>query len=276
MTFSLKHRDLKYRDSEYHDVVISPATRSYRRSIPLSLALFGICIAPLLLSSSPAQIGSSSAGSAHSASVAPPTALSVAPPTGVTAGRSGFTPSASGFTHPTTVSHSPNVSRGNGDGHHHPRRDANGTAYYPYVYALPVPYGADTNNADTSDDADDDSEYQGGPTIFDRRGSGPDSYIPPSFPGPAHAQPAHSQDVPQDAPVAESTPDPPQPSTTLVFKDGHQLEVSNYAIVSQTLFDLSSGHPRKIALSDLDISATQKQNDDHGVVFQLPPPSQAN
>ena len=61
-----------------------------------------------------------------------------------------------------------------------------------------------------------------------------------------------------------------------MFKDGHQIEVDNYAIVSQTLYDLTRGHPRKIALADLDLPATQKQNDDHGVSFQLPPLAQAN
>jgi hypothetical protein len=62
----------------------------------------------------------------------------------------------------------------------------------------------------------------------------------------------------------------------LVFKDGHALEVDNYAIVSQTLYDLTPGHARKIALADLDLPATEKQNDDRGVTFQLPPIAQAN
>ena len=52
--------------------------------------------------------------------------------------------------------------------------------------------------------------------------------------------------------------------------------MNNYAIVSQTLYDFTPGHPRKIALSDLDLPATQKQNDDHGVVFDLPPAAQTN
>jgi len=62
----------------------------------------------------------------------------------------------------------------------------------------------------------------------------------------------------------------------LIFKDGHQLEIENYAIVNQTLYDLTPGHRRKIALADLDLPATQKQNDDHGVPFDLPPQAQAN
>jgi hypothetical protein len=56
----------------------------------------------------------------------------------------------------------------------------------------------------------------------------------------------------------------------LVFKDGHQREILNYAIVGPTLFDLSDGLTRKIALAELDLAATVKQNDDRGVDFQLP------
>jgi hypothetical protein len=62
----------------------------------------------------------------------------------------------------------------------------------------------------------------------------------------------------------------------LVFKDGHKVEVSNYAIVGTTLFDLTPGHPRHIAVADIDLEATRKENDEHGIIFQLPPSLQAN
>jgi hypothetical protein len=146
---------------------------------------------------------------------------------------------------------------------------------YPYlgygeVYGYGVPYADDPNAGDQGYDATDDSNYQGGPTVFDRRGSGADSYVPPvqDVPTPHSAQADNSAPEPQQ-------PQPAQASTVLVFKDGHKLEVGNYAIVGTTLFDLTSGHPRKIALADLDLEATQKQNDDRGVVFQLPPSLQA-
>jgi hypothetical protein len=42
------------------------------------------------------------------------------------------------------------------------------------------------------------------------------------------------------------------------------------------LFDLTPGHARRVALADLDLEATRKQNDDRGVTFQLPQPPQAN
>jgi len=46
--------------------------------------------------------------------------------------------------------------------------------------------------------------------------------------------------------------------------------VKNYAIVGQTLWVLSGQRARKIPLTELDIPATKKVNDDRGVDFQLP------
>jgi hypothetical protein len=232
-----------------------------QRSIP---ALVGLLF--LLVSLSPAQHESASASasssSGHSSTASAPSAMSSA--------HTGYAPSSSSpLTSSTNHSHSSHGSAGNGPivnhGHpHHRDSPSSGDVYYPYVYLVPFPYTAEAT--DTSNDADDDDDaYQGGPTIFDRRGSGASSYVAPTYEGPAHAV--------QDA---SAEPEPPQRATTLVFKNGHQLEIENYAIVSQTLYDLTPGHPRKIALADLDLPATEKQNDDRGVTFQLPPQSQAN
>ena len=61
-----------------------------------------------------------------------------------------------------------------------------------------------------------------------------------------------------------------QPQTVLVFKDGRKLDVENYAIVGGTLYDLSAGRTKKVALAELDLEATVKQNDDRGVEFRVP------
>jgi hypothetical protein len=61
-----------------------------------------------------------------------------------------------------------------------------------------------------------------------------------------------------------------QPSTVLVFKDGHRSDVLNYAIVGDILFDFSADRTQKIQLTDLDITATHKANDDRGVDFEVP------
>jgi hypothetical protein len=223
---------------EYH-ISVRPPT-------PASLALFAILSLPLLLvSSSPAQ--NNGASSAHA--VTAPSSNSHVPANSRV---------------PSTKT--PGPSHTNNQPH-----PSNGPAYYyPFVYAVPVPYAV--NIDDSGAPADNDPDYQGGPTVFDRRGSGPDSYIP------SDPAPSNTDETQQDfaSAASNSDPEPPADPTILVFKDGHQLEVANYAIVSQTLYDLTPGHPRKIALADLDLAATQKQNDDHGIPFDLPPSAQAN
>ena len=60
------------------------------------------------------------------------------------------------------------------------------------------------------------------------------------------------------------------PALTLVFRDGHQLEVRKYAIVGKTLWNFSEDTARKIPLSSLDLDATAKLNEQRGVEFPLP------
>lgn len=73
-------------------------------------------------------------------------------------------------------------------------------------------------------------------------------------------------------PRTDLPPQPPTPqeTTVLVFKDGHKLDVTNYAIQGGTLFNFSREGPRRVAISDLDVKATVKANDDNGVQFRLP------
>ncbi len=77
---------------------------------------------------------------------------------------------------------------------------------------------------------------------------------------------------------ARSAPPPPReaertevaPATVLVFRDQRKREVQNYAIVGQTLWNFAPQHTEKIPLSDLDLPATTKANDERGVDFRLP------
>ncbi len=177
------------------------------------------------------------------------------------------------------------TSRGNFSGLHAPRSgEVHHRHHYvqyspPLVYAVPVPYSVDIGATDDDADSSSDQDYQGGPTIFDRRGYGAESYVPPvrNAPRPHAATEADASTLNASTSDASSPdPDPPQEPTVLVFKDGRKLEVGNYAIVSQTLFDLTPGHARKIPLSELDLEATRQQNEERGIAFQLPPSSQAN
>jgi len=61
----------------------------------------------------------------------------------------------------------------------------------------------------------------------------------------------------------------PVDATVLVFRDGHREEVNNYAIMGQTVY-VFDNRTQKIALTDLDVAATVKLNDDRGVEFHVP------
>jgi len=155
------------------------------------------------------------------------------------------------------------------DGMRHHRSQSFNPYYYPYYYGQGYVVPPDDYGMEAAPDAESESDYRGGPTIFDRRGRGAEDYVPP-------VRDSGSERASQSAPSEPPAPEPPQVTTLLVFKDGHQSEVGNYAIFGQTLFDLTPGHRRKIPLADLDLVATEKQNDDRGVSFQLPPGTQAN
>ena len=158
-------------------------------------------------------------------------------------------------------------------GHHFPGRQSSGRhhrhgdhsdfafgfsepAYIPYAVPYEVPY--DEEGDDDSADAD---------------------YV--RAPGAQNAEPpmkrADARGFGRKADTsAKPTPSEPeervtaQPSTVLIFKDGHQSDVINYAIVGDTLFDFGAGRTHKILLADLDLAATRKANDDRGVDFQIP------
>jgi hypothetical protein len=74
----------------------------------------------------------------------------------------------------------------------------------------------------------------------------------------------------------ESSPNKPQAKaaiqnkTVLVFQDKHTEEVQNYAIIGQLLWVFDAPQSKKIRVTDLDVPATKKANDDRGTDFQLP------
>ena len=144
------------------------------------------------------------------------------------------------------------------------------------VVAVPYAYPVYAGDPGVDDSMETQEDYRGGPTIFDRRGSGADDYRKPDW--PAREEEAEPQSYRDDKNADQRKQDAvaDEVSTILVFKDGHQVEVQNYAIVGATLFDLSDGRTRKVALGELDLSATVKQNDDRGVDFQVPAVARLN
>jgi len=144
----------------------------------------------------------------------------------------------------------------------------NGYGFYGYGASYVVPYFVPVF----------DSSYGSDPG-----GAGPYLYSAPPAEQTLHivvdTQPATRDAIADDdwdslPPAANSKHERdagPIDSTVLVFRDGHQQEVSNYAIMGQTVYVFDT-RTQKIALGDLDVPATIKANDDRGVEFQLPNP----
>jgi hypothetical protein len=74
---------------------------------------------------------------------------------------------------------------------------------------------------------------------------------------------------PDDDTASAKPAEDKSPATVFIFKDGHQLETRNYAIMGQTLFDFSDKTLKKIQLNELDTAATVKANDDRGLTVKL-------
>jgi hypothetical protein len=72
------------------------------------------------------------------------------------------------------------------------------------------------------------------------------------------------------APAEEPSSTTESEPTELIFRDKHTEDVENYAIMGQSLWVLTSGEAKRIPLSDLDVAATKKVNQDRGVEFKIP------
>ena len=150
--------------------------------------------------------------------------------------------------------------RGYGNGH--------GGLSYAVPYYIPVNgygYGYD---------------YVGGPDLYSGPPVGPNDPIlhivaeqpgaryPNSDSDPTQVPPLQVQPSQQEQSTARDAK-PNEPSV-LVFRDGRQQEVTNYAIMGQTVYVFDK-RAQKIALADLDVPATIKANDDRGLEFNIPP-----
>jgi hypothetical protein len=143
-------------------------------------------------------------------------------------------------------------------------------AYIPYFVPYPVPndqYAGDENNADV-----DPTYSRGAPPVYER--------------GPWYGQASERRQGLAETPLARKEAEPaavtaaaaaeapvataPRVATVLVYKDGRKVEVQNYAIAGDTLYDFTGNLSHKVKLADLDLEATRKANEDRGVDFQIP------
>jgi hypothetical protein len=88
---------------------------------------------------------------------------------------------------------------------------------------------------------------------------------------------AHGSTTGRSAPGQKNAGQPPRelPPAVLVFHDGRQEEVSEYTIMSGTIYSkadywTTGSWTRKIQIADLDIPATLKLNQQRGLKFVLP------
>lgn len=142
------------------------------------------------------------------------------------------------------------------------------TPVYDVPYDVPEEVDADRMSVErrpvTSYAIEDESRY--GTHYLDRPEQ--PATLPPA--ASTSAQTSSARPVAPPAPEKASSSFESQPETVLIFKDGHRLEITNYAIQGTTLFNLSGEGPRRIDTADLDVVATMKENDDRGVEFRLP------
>jgi len=139
--------------------------------------------------------------------------------------------------------------------------------YYPYAY----PPDDTTNYSDQQQQqpTEQAAPEAPAPTIFENR---PGYTAPPikSYHSISPASQTANADPTTDHGERSSAGDP-QPTTILVFRDGHQLEIGNYAIVGDTLYNIAGGNDtHKILLADLDLDKTIKANQERGYEFRLP------
>jgi len=203
----------------------------------------------------------------------------------------------SGGSHTASTAHSGNWAGGavkvagpsnghsGGDGHHvdgghgnnhHGNNNRNGYGYgYGYGYGsgwgtpTELPYDSENGQPESRGTFDhgqleEQPDNRVGPTIFEHNGQA--SNVMADNRG--NIQNYRPQPNDEPAPAASSLDDSPNP-TILVFRDGHQQEVSNFAIAGTHLIVLGS-KTQKILLTDLDLDATSKANADRGVEFKMP------
>ena len=146
--------------------------------------------------------------------------------------------------------------------HHHHHDRFWGWPYYAGYYGYPWYYGDDSYSADAYQNYP-SPDYSSAYAESDRQQAAIDRLE-------NEVDRLRQEREARESPASQARSKSDSQPTRLVFRDKHTEEVQNYAIVGQTLWILSAQRARKIPLTELDIPATKKANDDRGVDFQLP------
>jgi hypothetical protein len=140
-----------------------------------------------------------------------------------------------------------------------------GYGYYPWGYAFDPYWWSDSGSSYDQDQQDQiglaqEMNQQNLAEQQMRQQADQDAYAQSAPPVPRRQQSAREEEERTEA----------TPATVLVFRDQHKQEVQNYAIVGQMLWVFAPERTQKIPLSELDLPATTKANDDRGVDFHIP------
>lgn len=144
--------------------------------------------------------------------------------------------------------------------------------YYPYAYAYPAyyppydyvdyasPYGSNPTVVVQSQPANYEASYENQQLAAEVRGLSEEV-----------RQLREQQSAAQQPPrSAQNNASPERAVTTvLVFRDGHRSEITNYAVVGQTLWIFNERRATKVLISDLDLPASRAVNEERGVDFSV-------
>lgn len=82
--------------------------------------------------------------------------------------------------------------------------------------------------------------------------------------------PSRAEAAQQAVPEAQSRVQQKFPPTVFIYRDGHEMEVRDYAIFGETLWVFQGDATRKFPLRDFNLAASRQVNEEHGVEFSLP------
>jgi hypothetical protein len=149
-----------------------------------------------------------------------------------------------------------------------------GDVPFVYSYPYPYPYPVYPDAQPTDEQPDYSDQQQDEPparTIYERRSNVQPAPNPtPSGDSYADRYAGSSERAPE--PQAQNTSPVPEPiPIVIVYKDGREKQIENYAIVGDTLYDVGNLVSHKIKLADLDLNLTIQKNEERGVEFNVPP-----
>lgn len=186
---------------------------------------------------------------------------------GSTSGTHGGTFGPGGRTSTPTPAN-PSNHGGNSPSHAQPMRRPHyygyGYGYSPYGASYELPYDSEYDQLPGRGTLDHEqpqepADNRVGPTVFEHNGRVSSSAADSRYGVVKKQAPS------EPAPESVSAPN----EIVLVFRDGHQLEVDNYAIAGSNVIVLGE-KTEKIAVTDLDLDATAKANHERGVDFKIP------